>query len=137
MAIIPQGREVTSMTKEFERSTLPGGLILIALLLVIAGSAAGIAKFGPQHQALPIVGFAVLGVLALFLVFGVFTVNPNEARVVQLFGAYRGTVKTPGLRWANPLFTKTAISQRVRNFDSDKLKVNDAGGNPIEIAAVV
>jgi regulator of protease activity HflC (stomatin/prohibitin superfamily) len=125
------------MTKETERSTLPGGPILVLLLLVIAGAAAGVGTFGPQQQAAPTVAFAVLGAFALFLVFGVFTVSPNEARVLQLFGAYRGTVKTPGLRWANPLFTKTKISQRVRNFDSDKLKVNDAGGNPIEIAAVV
>ena len=125
------------MTKEFERKTLPGGLILLLLLLVIVASIGGLANFASQQQHGAAIGFLVLGLVALFFTFGVFTVNPNEARVVQLFGAYRGTVKTPGLRWANPLFTKTRISQRVRNFDSDKLKVNDAGGNPIEIAAVV
>ena len=68
---------------------------------------------------------------------GFFVVNPNEGRVLQLFGDYRGTVKEPGLRWANPFFTKKRISQRVRNFESAKLKVNDTDGNPIEIAAVV
>jgi regulator of protease activity HflC (stomatin/prohibitin superfamily) len=80
--------------------------------------------------------------LALFLVsfvclFGLFVVNPNEARVLQLYGAYRGTVRTAGMRWANPFFTKRSISVRVRNFESAHLKVNDNHGNPIEIAAVV
>jgi regulator of protease activity HflC (stomatin/prohibitin superfamily) len=63
-------------------------------------------------------------------------VNPNEGRVLQLFGDYVGTVKAPGLRWASPLYTKRRISQRVRNFESARLKVNDRDGNPIEIAAV-
>ena len=62
---------------------------------------------------------------------------PNEGRVLQLFGAYRGTAKEEGLRWANPFLTKKRISLRVRNFESAKLKVNDTDGNPIEIAAVV
>jgi regulator of protease activity HflC (stomatin/prohibitin superfamily) len=64
-------------------------------------------------------------------------VQPNEARVLQLFGAYAGTVRQPGLRWANPFYTKKAVSVRVRNFESGKLKVNDSQGSPIEIAAVV
>jgi regulator of protease activity HflC (stomatin/prohibitin superfamily) len=68
---------------------------------------------------------------------GVFIVNPNEAKVLQFFGDYIGSAKTPGLRWANPLYTKKRISLRVRNFESGKLKVNDNEGNPIEIAAVV
>jgi regulator of protease activity HflC (stomatin/prohibitin superfamily) len=67
----------------------------------------------------------------------VFVVNPNEGRVLQFFGDYVGTVKTPGLRWANPFYTKKRISLRVRNFESGRLKVNDNEGNPIEIAAVV
>jgi len=78
-------------------------------------------------------GIAVL----VFLVSGLFLVNPNEAKVLQLFGKYIGTVREAGLRWANPLYTKTKVSTRVRNFDSDRLKVNDQDGNPIEIAAVV
>jgi regulator of protease activity HflC (stomatin/prohibitin superfamily) len=68
---------------------------------------------------------------------GFFVVNPNEGRVLQLFGAYRGTVRVPGLRWASPFLTKRQVSLRVRNFESAKLKVNDLDGNPIEIAAVV
>jgi regulator of protease activity HflC (stomatin/prohibitin superfamily) len=78
--------------------------------------------------------------LALFVFigwFGFFMVNPNEARVLQLFGKYIGTVKEEGLRWANPFYAKFAVSLRVRNFESGQLKVNDKNGNPIEIAAVV
>ena len=79
--------------------------------------------------------WSILG-LCLALI-GLFVVNPNEGRVLQLFGDYVGTAKTPGLRWANPFYTKKRISLRVRNFESTKLKVNDQEGNPIEIAAVV
>ncbi len=69
--------------------------------------------------------------------FGLFMVHPNEAKVLQLFGKYVGTVRDPGLRWANPFYAKTRVSTRVRNFESGKLKVNDSNGSPIEIAAVV
>ena len=78
--------------------------------------------------SLPVVGF---------LCAGFFTVNPNEGRVLQFFGRYIGTVQDPGLRWANPFYTKERVSLRVRNFETSKLKVNDNRGNPIEIAAVV
>ena len=76
-------------------------------------------------------------VIAAILLAGVFTVSPNQGRVMQLFGAYKGTAREPGLRWANPFYTKKAISLRVRNFETGKLKVNDKRGNPIEIASVV
>ena len=81
-------------------------------------------------------GVLVLG-LAVFLFYGHFTLQPNEARVLILFGAYRGTVRTSGFLWTNPLNTKRRISQRSRNLNGQKLKVNDKRGNPIEIAAVV
>ncbi len=68
---------------------------------------------------------------------GLFTVSPNQGKVMQLFGAYRGTAREPGLRWANPFYTKKGISLRVRNFETAKLKVNDKRGNPVEIATVV
>jgi regulator of protease activity HflC (stomatin/prohibitin superfamily) len=79
------------------------------------------------------VGLAV----GAFLAVGFFLVNPNQGKVLQLFGEYRGTARTNGLRWANPFFMKKAVSLRIRNFESSKLKVNDNEGNPIEIAAVV
>lgn len=76
---------------------------------------------------------AVLG----FLWGGFFTLQPNEGAVLLLFGAYKGTVRVPGFRWANPLLRKTKISLRIRNFNTEKLKVNDQRGNPTDIAAVV
>ena len=75
--------------------------------------------------------------LITFFLFGLFMVHPNQGKVLQLFGQYRGTAKVQGLRWANPLLMKKAVSLRVRNFESSRLKVNDNEGNPIEIAAVV
>lgn len=77
------------------------------------------------------------GIAGFFGLTGLFTVGPNEAKVLQLFGNYQGTVRQPGLRWVNPFYSKRGISLRVRNFESERLKVNDLAGNPIEIAAVV
>jgi regulator of protease activity HflC (stomatin/prohibitin superfamily) len=77
------------------------------------------------------------GLLAWLILAGHFKVNPNEAVVLQLFGAYRGTAHTPGLRWANPFYSTRKVSVRVRNFESERSKVNDSDGNPIEIATVV
>jgi regulator of protease activity HflC (stomatin/prohibitin superfamily) len=80
----------------------------------------------------------VLGlVFVAFLLCGLFMVHPNQGKVLQLFGKYQGTAKIQGLRWANPFLMKKAVSLRVRNFESARLKVNDNEGNPIEIAAVV
>ena len=81
--------------------------------------------------------FILVSLMTFILWFGFFMVHPNEAKVLQLFGKYVGTIHEPGLRWANPFFVATAVSTRVRNFESSKLKVNDSRGSPIEIAAVV
>ena len=75
--------------------------------------------------------------LFLFLMKGFFMVAPNQGIVLQLFGSYAGTARAPGLRWANPFYSKRKMSLRIRNFESSHLKVNDLDGNPIEIAAVV
>jgi regulator of protease activity HflC (stomatin/prohibitin superfamily) len=110
------------------------------LLLLIVLGAANLYFFiqGVRDEALLVIGATTIGwVLLAFTCAGFFVVNPNEARVLQLFGDYAGTAKGSGLRWANPLLTKKRISLRVRNFESSHLKVNDAEGNPIEIAAVV
>lgn len=85
------------------------------------------------HLGLCILAFVV--VTACWL--GLFNVAPNQGKILQLFGTYKGTEHKAGLRWANPLFAKTSISIKVRNFESSKMKVNDASGSPIEIAAVV
>jgi len=83
----------------------------------------------------------LLTVLAIFVTVwcwsGLYTLQPNQAAVMTLFGSYRGTDRSDGLRWANPFYTKAKISVRARNFNSEKLKVNDLRGNPIEIAAAI
>jgi regulator of protease activity HflC (stomatin/prohibitin superfamily) len=125
------------MIREQERSVGSGLPILIA---GVAAAAIGLWWLIVSARQKDGVGVAlgITGLLASMLVLGgLFTVNPNEARVLQLFGGYKGTVKTAGLRWANPFYTKKRISVRVRNFESSRLKVNDLEGNPIEIAAVV
>jgi len=98
-------------------------------------AAAAAAPSGPH----PLAGLGFFAVMALALVAlkGLFVVQPNQARVLQLFGAYRGTVRETGLRWTNPLYSRARVSVRVRNFESDMLKVNDLEGNPVEIGAVV
>ncbi|MGW4215132.1 SPFH domain-containing protein [Lentzea sp. NPDC004789] len=89
----------------------------------------------------PSAGVVITGVLVLFaaslIMKGLFTVAPGQARVLQFLGRYVGTVRTDGLRWANPFTTREKISTRIRNHETQPLKVNDADGNPIEIAAVV
>ena len=76
-------------------------------------------------------------IVTVVLLGGLFIVNPGDAKVLILFGSYKGTVKTPGFWFANPFMTKRKISLRVRNFETQKLKVNDNRANPIEIAAIV
>ena len=125
------------MVQEIPRKAAAGVLILVALILaVLADVAVFVVAIVAESAALGIFSVVAFPVL-LFLFFGLFTVNPNEARVLQLFGRYVGTVSDHGLRWANPLYSKKAISLRVRNFETDRSKVNDSDGNPIEIAAVV
>jgi regulator of protease activity HflC (stomatin/prohibitin superfamily) len=84
-----------------------------------------------------IIGGLLLGLLAFLSLIGLYTVQPNQAAVISLFGKYVGTVKANGLRWNNPFYSKKKISLRVRNFESGKLKVNELDGSPIEIAAVI
>jgi regulator of protease activity HflC (stomatin/prohibitin superfamily) len=85
----------------------------------------------------PVLGAAVVAVAAAVTVTGLTAVAPGQARVVQLLGRYAGTIRTDGLRWVNPLTTRRRISTRIRNHETDIAKVNDADGNPIEMAAVV
>ena len=125
------------MIREREHAALPGLPVLIVLLGVIVLSGYGILNGARADTPQTVVISALALVLGAFLLAGLFVVNPNEAKVLQLFGKYAGTVKQPGLRWANPFYTKKRISQRIRNFESAHLKVNDIEGNPIEIAAVV
>jgi len=125
------------MIKELKRDSTPGVPMLIVFIVVLA-AAIGALSWAISAAATVIgIAGAVVAVLACFFLAGLFTVNPNQARVLQLFGSYRGTAREAGLRWANPFYTKRAISLRVRNFETAKLKVNDKRGNPVEIATVV
>jgi regulator of protease activity HflC (stomatin/prohibitin superfamily) len=115
-------------------------VVLIVLLLGGAWYAALNATLGlPTEQRPPIVGgLLVFGALAVVaFVSGLTVVNPNEAKVVQFFGRYVGSVRDAGFYWTVPLTTKRTVTLRVRNFESARLKVSDADGNPVEIAAVV
>ena len=127
---------VTERTARF----LPGLLMLVLGIIVLA---AGVAlsvlaahQGGGANKAL--IWLAVLAFIAGSLIMGGLTpVVPGRARVVQLFGKYRGTIREPGLQWVNPFTKRIVVSTRIRNQESAQAKVNDADGNPIEIAAVV
>jgi regulator of protease activity HflC (stomatin/prohibitin superfamily) len=134
---LPSFRRSRPMIREREFPARPGLPILIGLILLVCGSVYGIVAAARSETPWLMVVWVLLLLLAVFLLVGLFVVNPNEGQVLQFFGDYVGTVKTPGLRWANPFYTKKRISLRVRNFESARLKVNDNEGNPIEIAAVV
>jgi len=125
------------MMRERQLGTVPGPPMAILFFAIAVGLIYTLIAGAAERPPIVTVALGLLALLDLLLLVGLFVVNPNEARVLQLFGAYAGTVKTPGLRWANPLYTKKRISLRVRNFESARLKVNDHEGNPIEIAAVV
>ena len=125
------------MTREIIRKVAPGLPVLFAL---IAGLVAGawLIYSGIVTRSLGSIGLgAVLIAVVLFMVAGLFTVEPNEAKVLQLFGTYKGTVRQQGLFFANPFFTKKRITLRARNFETTRLKVNDKHSNPVEIAAIV
>ena len=127
---------------ERQALSLPGIPVFLALLAGILGTTAGLIytihtapRSAPDPgQVMPLV---ILISLLAFLMKGLFAVQPNVGRVMQLFGRYKGTVRDQGLRWTNPLYARHPVSLRVRNFESSKLKVNDSDGNPIEIGAIV
>lgn len=132
--------------REREKPTLPGAVFLLLFLAMLAASIALIVTGGlaieaarPGEHPVPITLFAgiALIVVACFLLRGLFMVNPNEGRALQLFGRYVGTARSEGLRWTNPFYGRTAVSLRVRSFETAKIKVNDIEGNPIEVAAIV
>jgi len=140
-----QNQNLTRPNKEMQIGAMSGWLMLaINLALLFFGIywiAHTIYETAARQAAFSFVElFAGLGLetLAAILLTGHFTLQPNQARVLILFGAYHGTVRKSGFHWANPFYSKrTKISLRAHNFNSDKLKVNDKRGNPIEIAAVV
>ena len=125
-----------------ERSAwyIPGPLLIIGDLVVLV--AAGILIWqGAAHKGAAAAVFAVLGAvlsIVFFIVWrGIIIVAPGRAHVVQLFGNYKGTVREPGMQFVNPFSNRIPVSTRIRNMETAQAKVNDADGNPIEIAAVV
>lgn len=125
------------MIREKVRKVSSGYLMLALLALAQLGFAYAIFRAGVAQNIPAVIAFALASVVVAICWAGLFMVHPNEAKVLQLFGKYVGTSHEPGLKWANPFYAKTAVSTRVRNFESSKLKVNDSRGSPIEIAAVV
>ncbi|HEY7924924.1 MAG TPA: SPFH domain-containing protein [Vicinamibacteria bacterium] len=125
------------MIRERERQTASGLLMIFVFLILMLVAGFGFVSAVRGDDGGVAIAWALLFALSALGLAGLFTVAPNEARVLQLFGAYRGSVRDEGLRWANPFYTKKRISLRVRNFESAHLKVNDTDGNPIEIAAIV
>jgi hypothetical protein len=129
-------RQVT----EHEARSLPGLLMLTAgIALSLAGVVLLVVASHQHHgAAVALILISILIFIASSLALGGLTpVVPGKARVIQLFGRYRGTIRDPGLQWVNPFTRRIAVSTRIRNQESAQAKVNDADGNPIEIAAVV
>ncbi len=132
------------MSKEITKNQMSGWSILFSNIIftlisiaIFIGGIVLLSQWDSNSGGYVLALGIILFLISFLLYFGFFTVEPNEAVVLILFGKYVGTEKSVGFRWANPFFTKKKISLRVRNFDSEKLKVNDQKGNPIEISAVV
>jgi regulator of protease activity HflC (stomatin/prohibitin superfamily) len=125
------------MLREIEARPVPGiPLALLLIVGVIAGFALLIVGASGRNGYVAI-GGVLLALTCLILAPGFFTVTPNHGRVLSLFGDYKGTAKKEGLWFTNPFMSKKDISLRVRNFETNKLKVNDARSNPVEIGAIV
>ena len=123
--------------KENPVRSLPGIPLLLGVLAAFLLSIWLFVQGVQAESVASIVAGVVIDVIGLFLLIGLYMVEPNQAAVLSLFGKYVGTVKQDGLRWNNPFFAKRKVSLRVRNFESGKLKVNELEGSPIEIAAVI
>ncbi|MCA9694842.1 MAG: hypothetical protein KC636_35010, partial [Myxococcales bacterium] len=121
--------------REHSALTLPGFLVLLVVFGLIAFDVTLFMDAAARDDGVgPAIGLAVA---LLFSLGGFFIVQPNEAKALVFFGRYIGSVRKAGFYWANPFAGATAVSMRVRNFNSERIKVNDARGNPIEIQAVV
>ena len=126
------------MVQEKELKPLAGGM-MVALLLILIPAATIYGFIWSVREGIPagILVASLTFVVDIVLLGGFTVVNPNESKVVLLFGVYLGSIKQPGFWWVNPFTRRRRVSLRVRNFESSKLKVNDQDGNPIEIASVI
>jgi regulator of protease activity HflC (stomatin/prohibitin superfamily) len=126
------------MIKEIRTSPGSGLGALFLMILVLGLTVYGVIYLSRAGYGGLVIALDVLVLIVdIVCLCGLFTVQPNQGVVLTLFGRYKGTAAEPGLRWANPFYIKRPISLRVRNFETNHLKVNDKDGNPIEIAAVV
>lgn len=125
------------MIREVERKAINGMLALAGLILLTAGIGTYLFRGFMGANVLQSLIGGTLGIIVFALWFGLFTVQPNQARALTLFGDYKGSVKRAGLWWVNPLMHKQPVSLRIRNFETAKLKVNDLDSNPVEIGGVV
>jgi regulator of protease activity HflC (stomatin/prohibitin superfamily) len=128
-----QNENQTHLNKERTIQVAGGWIMLPFSFILIVGAVLLVRSLTP----IGLMAGVGLFIAGFIMCFGYFTLQPNEARVLILFGAYQGTVRTSGFHWTNPFYTKRGISLRSRNSNGEKLKVNDKRGNPIEIAAVV
>jgi regulator of protease activity HflC (stomatin/prohibitin superfamily) len=124
----------SSVTQETESLSVNGYVMFVVGIALIA-SALWFAIGNPDHP--PVIRMIVLFLLGVFSFRGLYMLQPNQAALMLLFGNYRGSDRKAGLRWANPFYTRTKLSLRAHNFNSDKIKVNDKRGNPIEIGAAI
>lgn len=125
------------MAQERQIHGVPGWAMLVVLVGVLVAAGYGCVVAARDGNPLVVVACIVVIVIDGISYNGLTVVNPNEAKVVTLFGVYKGSITTAGFWWVNPLAARRRLSLRVRNFESGRLKVNDHDGNPIEIAAVV
>jgi regulator of protease activity HflC (stomatin/prohibitin superfamily) len=119
------------------RKAISGYPMLLVALLLLIGAVTSLVRLIQTENPWIVIPMVSCVLFFILTAIGFFIVNPNDARVLVLFGTYKGTVKKNGFYWANPFYTKQKITQRARNLNGEKLKVNDMAGNPIEIAAVV
>ena len=140
-AVEPAVRAATGAMTEREAWSWPGVMILIIGIVSILGGVAllffGAGLSSGAGKVVVLVLAVLILIAAALLLRGLTAVVAGEARVVQLFGRYRGTIRAPGLHWVNPIAERRKVSTRIRNHETPVAKVNDADGNPIEIAAVV
>jgi regulator of protease activity HflC (stomatin/prohibitin superfamily) len=134
-----EGRDTTlRLSRETAASTSSGYIMLVLLLVAIAIQIWGIVGLANDGTALAFVAAVIVGPISILMILpGLYLLQPNQAAAILLFGDYRGTDRNTGLRWTWPWMIKKKISVRIHNITSEKLKVNDLRGNPIEIASNV
>ena len=125
------------MFRENEYRAANGLSSLILFIIVGVAALLGLMKSAQEQMPGGVLLSLLVIIVTVLMLGGLFIVNPGDAKALILFGSYKGTVKSPGFWFANPFLTKRKISLRIRNFETQKLKVNDNRGNPIEIATIV